>query len=87
MLNGLKLLGEPWFFTVKGNHEQMLIDAYRANRHLPYSAHGARCWLTVDDKSKPMIIDKPDSLPITIEVETVRGVVGVVHADVSVGLA
>jgi len=87
MLDGLKLLGEPWFFTVKGNHEQMLIDAYRANPHLPYSAHGARWWLTINDESKPMVIDKLDSLPIAIEVETSRGVVGVVHADVPVGLA
>lgn len=87
MLDGLKLLGEPWFFTVKGNHEQMLIDAYRANPHLPYSAHGARWWLTIDDESKPMIIDKLDSLPMAIEVETDRGMVGVVHADVPVGLA
>lgn len=87
MLDGLKLLGEPWFFTVKGNHEQMLIDAYRANPHLPYSAHGARWWLTIDDESKPMVIDKLDSLPMAIEVETSRGVVGVVHADVPVGLS
>lgn len=86
-LDGLKLLGEPWFFTVKGNHEQMLIDAYGASPHLPYSAHGARWWLTIDDESKPMVIDKLDSLPMAIEVETVRGVVGVVHADVPVGLA
>ncbi|MFS0828058.1 metallophosphoesterase [Pseudomonas phoenicis] len=86
MLDGLKLLGEPWFFTVRGNHEQMLIDAYRANPHLPYSAHGARWWLTIDDESKPMVIDKLDSLPLAIEVETAQGVVGVVHADVPVGL-
>lgn len=87
MLDGLKLLGEPWFYCVRGNHEQMLIDAYRANPHLPYSAHGARWWLTIDDESKPMIIDKLESLPLVIEVETARGVVGVVHADVPVGLA
>lgn len=87
MLDGLKLLGEHWFFMVKGNHEQMLIDAYRANPHLPYTAHGARWWLTIDDESKPMVIDKLDSLPMAIEVETSRGVVGVVHADVPVGLA
>lgn len=87
MHDGLKLLGEPWFFIVKGNHEQMLIDTYRANPHLPYSAHGARWWLTIDDESKPMIIDKLESLPMAIEVETDRGVVGVVHADVPVGLA
>jgi len=28
VLDGLKLLGEPWFYTIQGNHEWMLIDAY-----------------------------------------------------------
>jgi len=42
--------------------------------------------MTVDDDSKPMIIDKLDSLPLVIEVATTQGVVGVVHADVPVGL-
>lgn len=87
ILDGLKLLGEPWFFTVKGNHEQMLIDAYRANPHLPYSAHGARWWMTIDDDSKPMIIDKLESLPLLIELQTAQGVLGVVHADVPAGLS
>lgn len=86
MLDGLTLLGKPWFFCVRGNHEQMLIDAYRANPHLPYSAHGARWWMTIDEGSKPMIIAKLESLPVAIEVETARGLVGVVHADVPSGL-
>ncbi|MDD1136471.1 hypothetical protein M5G22_02800 [Pseudomonas sp. TNT2022 ID233] len=43
--------------------------------------------MTIDDDSKPMIINKLDSLPMAIEVETAQGVVGVVHADVPVGLA
>ncbi|WP_434772197.1 metallophosphoesterase [Pseudomonas entomophila] len=87
MLDGLTLLGEPWFFCVRGNHEQMLIDAYRTNPHLPYAAHGAQWWLTIDETSKPMIIAKLESLPLVIEVETARGLVGVVHADVPAGLA
>ncbi|MEN5141225.1 metallophosphoesterase [Pseudomonas juntendi] len=87
MLDGLKLLGEPWFYTVKGNQEQMLIDAYRANPHLPYSAHGARWWMSIDEESKPMIIAKLESLPLIIEVETAQGPVGVVHADVPAGLS
>lgn len=61
MLDGLKLLGEPWFYTVRGNHEQMLIDTYRTNPHLPYSARGARWWMSIDGKSKPMILDKLES--------------------------
>jgi len=51
VLDGLKLLGEPWFLTVQGNHEQMLINAYRTNPDAPYSAHGAGWWSTIADES------------------------------------
>lgn len=81
VLDGLKLLGEPWFFCVRGNHEQMLIDAYEQTPQKPYSAHGARWWLTIADESKPMIVQRLARLPIAIEIETPRGLVGVVHAD------
>lgn len=51
VLDGLKLVGEPWFLTVKGNHEQMLVNAYRANPEVSYSAHGAGWWSTIADES------------------------------------
>lgn len=86
VLNGLKLLGEPWFYTVQGNHERMLIDAYRENPTARYAAHGAGWWPTIADESKGMIIDKLSSLPIAIEIETENGIVGVVHADVPSGV-
>lgn len=86
VLDGLKLLGEPWFFSVLGNHERMLIDAYEANPEARYSAHGAGWWMTIADESKAMIIEKLQSLPIAIEIESGRGVVGVVHADVPAGM-
>lgn len=87
VLDGLKLLGEPWFFSVQGNHERMLIDAYEANPEARYSAHGAGWWMTIADESKAMIIEKLRSLPVVIEVASNRGVVGVVHADVPAGMA
>lgn len=86
VLDGLKLLEEPWFFTVRGNHEQMLIRAYREDPDARYSAHGAGWWLTIADESRPMIIEKLDSLPAAIEIESARGTVGVVHADVPAGM-
>ncbi|QWA30543.1 metallophosphoesterase [Pseudomonas sp. RC3H12] len=87
VLDGLKLLGEPWFFSVQGNHEQMLIAAYRENPSVRYASHGADWWLTIADESKSMIIDKLSSLPIAIEIETENGIVGVVHADVPAGVS
>ncbi len=86
VLDGLKLLGEPWFTTVAGNHEDMLINAYRKNPEARYSAHGAGWWATIDDSSKGMIIDKLASLPTVIEIQSARGLVGVVHADVPEGM-
>lgn len=87
VLDGLKLLGEPWFFTVQGNHEWMLIDAYRRDPQARYSSHGAGWWSTIDDESKPMVIEKLESLPVVIEIECTRGIVGVVHADVPAGMS
>ncbi|MBF8774031.1 metallophosphoesterase [Pseudomonas fulva] len=87
VLDGLKLLGEPWFFSVQGNHEQLLIAAYREDPSARYASHGAGWWLTVADESKSMIIDKLSSLPIAIEIETLNGIVGVVHADVPFGVS
>lgn len=87
VLDGLKLLGEPWFFTVQGNHEQMLINAYRENPQARYSSHGAGWWSIIADESKGMVIEKLESLPTIIEVESVRGLVGVVHADVPAGMS
>jgi len=87
VLDGLKLLGELWFFSVLGNHEQMLIDAFRANPHAAYTANGARWWMTIADDSKEMIIEKLEGLPVAIEIESARGIVGVVHADVPTGMS
>ncbi|MBH3459271.1 metallophosphoesterase [Pseudomonas putida] len=87
VLDGLKLLGEPWFYTVQGNHERMLIDAYRENPAARYAAHGAGWWQTIADESKSMIIDKLMGLPLAIEIETDNGTVGVVHADVPAGVS
>ncbi|WP_288375389.1 metallophosphoesterase [uncultured Pseudomonas sp.] len=86
VLDGLKLLGEPWFYTVQGNHERMLIDAYRENPLARYAAHGAGWWPTIADESKGMIIDKLSSLPLAIEIESSNGIVGIVHADVPAGV-
>lgn len=86
VLDGLKLLSEPWFHTVKGNHEWMLINAYRQNPLARYASHGAGWWSTIADESKPLIIEKLDSLPVVIEIECARGIVGVAHADVPAGM-
>ena len=86
VIEGLTLLGQPWFHAVQGNHEHMLIRAWLEHPQVPYSAHGARWWLNIADESRGMIIGKLQSLPLVIEIESAHGITGVLHADIPAGL-
>lgn len=79
------VMQEPWFFSVKGNHEQMLIDAvnqsYAEAQGLHFCNGGA--WLYgLDSIEQKCIAAIFDDLPLAIEVETDKGLVGIVHAEV-----
>lgn len=84
-LECLELMYEPWFFSVRGNHEQMMFDVV---------AHGqddGGCWIHnggqwyLESKSDDLdatIFDLSERMPYGIEVQTKNGKVGIVHADV-----
>ena len=80
-------LDKPWFHSVRGNHEQMLIDSVAEGAgdtclaaRLHYMNGGE--WLyglsTVEQQCYAIICQE---LPIGIEVETQWGLVGLVHAE------
>ncbi|UFP98585.1 metallophosphoesterase [Pseudomonas fitomaticsae] len=78
-------LAKPWFHAVRGNHEQMAIDAYRfdpdgrvGDQHL---ANGG-AWIYVRSSVEQVCyVQILADLPLIIEVETPQGLVGIVHAD------
>lgn len=81
----LEFIGQPWFFAVRGNHEQYFIDAYeQGGMTFP------RDKITQDNEwLSPLphhIIDllyqKFKSLPVIIEAQTSKGKTGIVHADI-----
>lgn len=80
----LALLEKPYVEVLIGNHEQMIIDAWKAR--VPYSSHGAGWWMQLTDESQAMVARKLESLPYIIEIESERGTVGVVHANVPSGM-
>lgn len=80
----LALLEKPYVEMIIGNHEQMIIDAWKARQ--PYSSHGAGWWMQLTDESQAMVARKLQTLPYVIEIESERGMVGVVHANVPTGL-
>lgn len=86
----LNLLYEPWFYSVLGNHEDMMYNAM-----LDQSVADYRCWIqnggawflehtkTKSEEEEFLILleDIYHRMPLAYEVETANGLVGVVHAE------
>ena len=77
------LVGEKWFHAVRGNHEQMAIGV-AAGRHniANYAMNGGKWFLLLSDEERAVVANVLDTLPLAIEVQTERGRVGIVHADI-----
>lgn len=73
----------PWFFAVRGNHEQMAIGV-AAGRHdqANYLVNGGGWFLALEDSRQKHIAECLDMLPVAIEIEYTQGKVGIVHADI-----
>lgn len=76
----LDLLAEPWFHPVMGNHEEILI-LHEAGIYSDSDLQnvGASWWLSA--KNRPQILAAYKALPLAIEVETLLGPVGIIHAE------
>lgn len=87
-------LRQPYVEAVPGNHERMLIDAWRKGQldrdvidALANMNYNGMRWLkdVSLEKIEEMVVAF-EALPIVIEVETDRGLVGLLHADVPQGM-
>lgn len=80
----IEFLNKPWFFSIMGNHEYMLVESEDDARMLDnwVSYCGGDWWDEIPAALKPRIRKKLAKLPIVMEVETESGNVGIVHADV-----
>lgn len=78
----LDWLAKPWFFSVRGNHDDMAMRW--VNGHMPatnYYANGGGWNIDQPVAAQQQVSDAMARLPIAIEVETAEGCVGIVHAD------
>lgn len=88
----LDLLNEPWCFSVRGNHEDAILQCYQGGRLDPAAmAHhvkrnGGAWWLDLSEERRQAHLAAYARMPLVIEVETVRGLVGLVHAEVPPGM-
>lgn len=78
-------LAKPWFHAVRGNHEQMAVDAYRLDpdgrASRDHLANGGAWIYGRSSVEQACYVEMLADLPLIIEVETPEGLVGVVHAD------
>lgn len=77
----LEWLGYPWFYAVRGNHEEMAIDwaADCADEEV-YIENGGEWNVRNSLSMNRRIADAFLALPVAMEVETTEGVLGIVHA-------
>jgi serine/threonine protein phosphatase 1 len=76
------ILDEPWFHAVRGNHDQMAIDYAkgRCNVNL-YKSNGGGWFIRSDKNTRERIAKKLEQLPVAMQIQTDKGMIGIVHAD------
>lgn len=82
----ISLLKEDWFFSVRGNHEQMCIDTTYFSKQYPevYRMHVANggVWFCIKEFHEQEAISKIFlNLPFLIEVKVGKDKIGIIHAD------
>ncbi len=83
----LEFINKPWFHAIMGNHEQMLLDSefdeYLYDNWVRYN--GGKWWKSVAAPLRDEFRKQLAELPIAIEIQTQRGQIGLLHADITPG--
>lgn len=82
----IEWLEKPWFHSVRGNHEQLLIGHYRGEQnmalcHLQNGGEWYAEWNLLGEQARAKMYKYCLSLPYLIEIETPSGLIGIMHAD------
>lgn len=78
----LDWLKEPWFFAVRGNHEQMAILWAENGLSMNMYIRNGGIWNVLNPEEKRIeVADAFNDLPWAIELETKAGKIGIVHAE------
>lgn len=85
----LDWLARPWFHSVMGNHEMLVMSHALGDRHEAglHVMNGGAWFVMLDGEAKAEYAEAFARLPLALEVPTAAGPIGVVHADVPDGMA
>lgn len=83
----LNWIGKPWFFPVRGNHDDFAIRYAKIGEldFAHYSRNGGAWFISLPKDEQMRIADALETMPHAISVETDAGLVGIVHADIPTG--
>jgi len=73
----IRLLDENWFYSVRGNHEQMMLDSFKSGDYKLWLANGGLWIAGRIGVEKDYFEDLAESMPLAIQV----GNIGIVHAE------
>ena len=92
-LRVLRFLEQPYVFSGLGNHEAMFLEIYedgipdeRVLRALT-SRNGMGWWMDISRAERMRLIEAFRKLPLVIEIESKRGTIGLLHAEVPIGMS
>lgn len=86
--DALNWLDRPWFFAVRGNHEQMAIGVAQGKHDAGnYAVNGGQWFLDLPEARQKVIAEVFDTLPYAIELTGEDELIGVVHADMPFDLS
>lgn len=82
--DAVKWLAQPWMHAVRGNHEQMAIEAVGSHplNAIAHRNNGGEWWYRLNLEQQVCAASAFDDLPYAIEVEVGTERIGLVHAEV-----
>lgn len=78
----LGLLMNPWFFGVRGNHEQLMIDSMRGQDRKAWQRNGGEWADSYDKRALRRIAARARMMPLALTLHTRGGAkIGITHAE------
>lgn len=91
-IRALRFLEQPYVHSVLGNHEAMFLEMYADGTpdesvlRVMTRRNGMGWWMDVAPKDRSKLLAAFRKLPLVIEITTSRGTVGLLHAEVPLGM-
>jgi serine/threonine protein phosphatase 1 len=75
-------LDQPWFYSVRGNHEQMILDHDSGGGSVEQHRNNGGAWYhDAEADLRALVAQSLAQLPFALDIETSNGRVGIMHAE------